>query len=394
MADTIAAAPEGCILRKFVAPEFVFGADARMWAGRYAKNFGMERVLVVTDAGVEASGWADEVLRTLREVAVPYVVFSGVTSNPKAEEVMEGARVYLDEDCDGIVAVGGGSPMDCAKGIGIVVSAGGRNILEFTGIDRVEEATPLLLCVPTTAGTAAEISQFAIITDTARDVKTGVISKAIVPDVALIDPVITTTMDSYLTACTALDALCHGIEAYASRAHSPITDLHALEGIRLVRENLLLVLDAPHNLDLRCRVMLGSVHTGLAFSNASLGAVHALSHSVGGLLDFAHGEANGLLMAPVIRRNYPAAPERYRRIAEVFGIGHAGAPDDEVRDMLVDGIRLFCRSAGVTTTLGTLGMCRNHLSALAENAVADPCMITNPRRFTVTEVEDIYAELL
>ena len=231
-------------LRKFVAPEFIFGINARNLAGRYAKNFGARKVLVVTDPGVLAAGWTDEVLATLRDEGLEYALFSSVTSNPKAEEVMQGARLYQSEGCNAIVTVGGGSPIDCGKGIGIV-SANKRDILDFEGVDKVELSTPPLICVPTTAGSSADVSQFAIITDPQRQVKIAIISKMIVPDVSLIDPVPTTSMPPELTACTGLDALCHAIEAFVSTAHSPITDLFAMEAIGLVSSNLLPALDAP-----------------------------------------------------------------------------------------------------------------------------------------------------
>ncbi|HZV82695.1 MAG TPA: iron-containing alcohol dehydrogenase, partial [Geobacteraceae bacterium] len=174
-------------LRKFVAPEFIFGMDARTLAGRYTRNFGGRKVLIVTDPGVKAAGWSGQVIATLEESGLEYVLFDRVTSNPKSEEVAAGAAVYRQEGCNAIVAVGGGSPMDCAKGIGIV-SANNGEIVDFEGVDRVEQSIPPLICIPTTAGSAADVSQFAIITDSVRLTKIAIISKMIVPDVALIDP--------------------------------------------------------------------------------------------------------------------------------------------------------------------------------------------------------------
>src|SRR6266545_1428685 len=199
-------------LRKFVAPEFIFGIDARKIAGRYAKNYGARRVLVVTDPGVTAAGWTEEVVSSLREAGLDHVVFDAITANPKADEVMSGAGLYRQESCNAIVAVGGGSPMDCAKGIGIV-SANNRDILQFEGVDNVALPLPPLICVPTTAGSSADVSQFAIVSDPLQRRKIAIISKMIVPDVALIDPVTTITMPPNLTIWTGIDALCHVIEA-------------------------------------------------------------------------------------------------------------------------------------------------------------------------------------
>ncbi len=239
-------------LRKFVAPEYIFGVGARRLAGRYAKNLGARKVLVVSDPGVVAAGWTGDVIESLEEAGIAYALFTGVTPNPRAEQVMAGAEFYAAEKCNALVAVGGGSPMDCAKGIGIV-SSNKRHILAFEGVDQVRVPMPPLICVPTTGGTSADVSQFAIISNPLEKVKFAIISKSVLPDLALVDPVTLTTMDPFLTACTGLDALTHGIEAFVSNASSPITDLNALEGIRLVSRNLIESIKNPQDVELRTR---------------------------------------------------------------------------------------------------------------------------------------------
>ena len=186
---------------------------------------------------------------SLDEAGIESVLFSAVSPNPRDSEVMSGAELYRSEKCDAIIVVGGGSPMDCAKGIGIV-STNNCHILDCEGVDNVSNPMPPLICIPTTAGTSADVSQFAIINNSAERVKIAIISKSTVPDVALIDPETTTTMDPYLTACTGMDALVHAIEAYVSNASSPLTDLHALQAIRLISANLLTAIAEPHNLSL------------------------------------------------------------------------------------------------------------------------------------------------
>ena len=153
-----------------------------------------------------------------------------------------------------------------------------------------------------------------------KETKIAIVSKAVIPDLSLIDPVTLLTMPPYLTACTALDALTHGMEAFVSRANSPITDLHALEAIRLISSNLLRHDENPDDVELRTKIMLGSLHAGIAFSNASLGATHAMAHSLGGLLDLAHGECNAALLDHVVEFNFPAAGERYRQIGKAMGL--------------------------------------------------------------------------
>lgn len=377
-------------LRKFVVPEFVFGAGARQLAGRYARNFGARKVLVVSDPGVIRTGWTTQVIDSLKDEDIPFTIFSQVTSNPRAGEVMAGVEAYQREGCNLIIAVGGGSPMDCAKGIGIA-SANRRDVLEFEGVDQVPVPGPPLICIPTTAGSSADVSQFAIITDLARRVKIAIVSKMVVPDVALIDPVTTTTMDAELTAFTGMDALVHGVEAFVSNANSPITDLHALKAINLVMENLLPAVASPGNISLRKQMMLGSLHAGLAFSNASLGAVHAMAHSLGGFLDFPHGETNAILLEHVISYNFETAFDRYLRIGEAMGLELKPGREKE---SILGAIQHLQKAIGIDQSLGQIGLKRADIPALAEKAMQDACMVTNPRRPVQRDIEVIYEEAL
>jgi alcohol dehydrogenase len=380
-------------LRKFVAPEFIFGIDARKLVGRYARNFAARKVLVVTDSGVIAAGWTDDVIATLKEADLDHAIFSAISSNPKSEEVMKGAELYRRENCNAIVAVGGGSPMDCAKGIGIV-STNRKDVLEFEGVDNVEFPSPPLICVPTTAGSSADVSQFAIITDVRRKNKIAIVSKMVVPDVALIDPVTTVTMPPELTACTGIDALCHAIESFVSTAHSPITDVHALQAIHLVMANLLPVINEPDNMVLRGRMMLASLQAGLAFSNASLGMVHAMAHSLGGLLDAPHGECNAILLPYVIAFNFDEVPERYREEGKAMGLDVDSMTPEEVKSGIVSALERLNEEAGASCTLGRLGVSRSDIPELAEKAFNDPCIFTNPRRPRLEDVEAIYDQAL
>jgi alcohol dehydrogenase len=380
-------------LRKFLAPEFIFGIGARHQAGRVARNLGGTRALIVTDPGIRRAGWVKDVADSLAGAGLECELYDQVTPNPRDGEVMSGAARYADAACDVIVAVGGGSPMDCAKGIGIVTT-GRRSILDFEGVDQVDAPMPPLVCVPTTGGTSADVSQFAIITDTERRTKIAVISKAVVPDVSLIDPETLTTMDPYLTACTAIDALVHAIEAFVSNGSSPITDLHALEAIRLVKSNIEPLMATPDDLGLRSRIMQGSLQAGLAFSNASLGANHAMAHSLGGWLDLPHGECNAVLLEHVVAFNHDAAPERFKVLAESFGIDVRGMTDAERRSAMFDEIRRLRRAVGIDRTLGQTGVDRTDVSDLARNAMLDPCMVTNPRRPGLRDIEVLYEEAL
>jgi alcohol dehydrogenase len=292
-----------------------------------------------------------------------------------------------------IVCVGGGSVIDCAKGIGIV-SSNRMNILDFEGVDNVPLPPPPIICIPTTAGTSADVSQFAIILDATERVKIAIISKAVVPDVSLVDPDTCATMDPYLTACTGMDALVHAIEAFVSQAHGPVSDLHAIEAIRLIHGNLLACLANPNDIKLRSNMMLGSLHAGLAFSNASLGAVHAMAHSLGGFKDLAHGECNAILLDHVIEFNYPQAEDRFVHIGREIGLDLRGTDAKTRQKTLLTEVRRLKFAAGITRTLSERDVSRADLGDLARKAFADPCIVTNPRRPGLRDIEVIYEEAL
>lgn len=376
-------------LRRFVAPEFIFGAGAASLVGQYAANLSIKKPLVVTGPHLDALGVSGRVIDNLTKENVSSILFSGVTPNPRDGEVMAGAEIFLKNGCDAIVAVGGGSPMDCAKAIGIVCT-NDRHVLDFEGVDNVERPGPPLICIPTTAGTAADISQFCIINAIERKVKIAIVSKTMVPDVALIDPSLTITMDEKLTAYTGLDALTHATEAYTSNAASAITDLNALEAVRLIHAHLLTAVREPDNLEARTGMMLASTYAGLAFSNAILGAVHAMAHSLGGLLDLPHGLCNAILLDHVVEYNFDAASEKYLKLGEALGIKNPiNATDDDIKRNTLKAFRNLKQAVGVSDNLCDLGMSVEDLPLLAENSLADACMLTNPKQPSANEIMEI-----
>jgi len=306
---------------------------------------------------------------------------------------MAGAELYADRQCNMLVAVGGGSPMDCAKGIGIV-SSHHRSVLDFAGVDLITSPGPPLICIPTTGGTSADVSQFAIIADLRQRLKVAIVSKALVPDLALIDPETLTSMDAYLSACTGMDALTHAIEAFVSTANSPMTDIHALEAIRLIARHLEDSVRNPNDLELRGQIMLASLQAGLAFSNAILGATHALAHSLGGYLDLAHGECNAILIDHVAAYNLSAVPERFDAIAAALGLDLRGLPAGDRGKRLLAELRRLKQAVGVNRQLTELGVVRGDLKLLSRHAEADACLVTNPRPANRDDLETIYAEAL
>jgi alcohol dehydrogenase class IV len=191
-----------------------------------------------------------------------------------------------------------------------------------------------------------------------------------------------------------MDVLSHAIEAYVSNAASPITDMHALEAMRLVAASLRRTVEAPHQLEERGQMMLASLQAGLAFSNASLGAVHAMAHSLGGLLDSPHGECNAILLPHVIEFNFDAVPERYRKIARMMGVRVDGMASEEVKGALMSALVRLRQGAGITQTLGQMGVTRDIISELARVAMNDPCIFTNPRQPSQQDLEEIYERAL
>jgi len=380
-------------LRKFVSPEIIFGVGARHAAGNFARNFGANKVLIVSDPGVIKAGWVSDVEVSLQELDINYVIYSDVTANPRAEEVMAGAELYDAENCDLIIAVGGGSPMDCAKGIGIV-HANRSHILTYEGIDRIAIPIPPLVFIPTTAGTSADVSQFCIISDQQERTKISIISKAVVPDVSLIDPETTSSIDPFLTACTGIDAMVHAIEAFVSTGAGPLTDMYALEAIKLISQNLQGLVHDPQDIYRREKIMLGSMKAGLAFSNAILGAVHAMSHSLGGYLDLPHGLCNSILLDHVIDFNYKSAPERFRSIAEQLEIDTRGMSHTHVKSALLKKVRDLKQQVGLSMQLGEAGVKLTDIPILASKAIIDPCILTNPRASNKRDMETVYEEAL
>lgn len=378
-------------MRKFVAPEFIFGAGSRHRVGHYARNLSARRVLIVSDPDVIAAGWQAEAQADLEASGIESVTFDALTPNPKDFEVMQGAALFESMKCDLIVAVGGGSVIDCAKGIGIV-HANGHHILDFEGVDKIITPGPPLICIPTTAGTAADISQFCIIVNQAERYKISIISKSVVPDVALVDPETTKTLPRRVAAFTGIDAFCHAIEAYTSTASSPIADVHALAAVELVWNNLEDAVADRNNIFKLEQMMLASLHAGLAFSNASLGAVHALAHSLGGYLDLPHGECNSLLLEHVIRFNITASPDRYNRIANILGLDMRGLNDKKCSDKITQSISDLRRKVGIEDGLVSRGVHISDVPELSLNAHKDACLVTNPRRATIDDIKTIYRE--
>jgi alcohol dehydrogenase class IV len=373
---------------KFHAPEVVFGVGALAEAGFAAARLGARRPFVVTDDGVHEAGWVHQLLGHLRSAGLDPVVWRGITPNPKDVEITQGYHQYLESGCDVLIGIGGGSSMDAAKGIAIL-SGNGGTILDYAGVDQVTRPIPPLLMIPTTSGTGADVSQFCIVTDTTDSVKITIMGRALVPDISITDPRLLTTMPEWLAAATGLDALTHGIESFVSLAHNPLADGHALSAVRLVSHFLPATIQRPDDLSARTQMAQASLEAGLAFTNAILGATHAMSHQVGGLLDLPHGVINGILLPHVIRYNAQIIPDRFRDLAVAVGLPVAGAPADEVAEQLSDYVRRLGDEVGVPNGLRDIGVSDDDIPRLARSTMQDACLATNPRSAGTVDIEGL-----
>jgi alcohol dehydrogenase class IV len=377
-------------LSKFHAPEIVFGPDSVQEAAHAAVRLGARRPFVVTDPGLLEAGWPSELLTHLRATGLSPQLWFDVTPNPKDHEIEAGFARYVESGCDVVLGIGGGSVMDAAKGVALLAANGGR-ILDYEGIDRIEHPIPPLIMLPSTSGTGADVSQFCIVTDTERYTKITIMGRALVPDVSVIDPRLLVTMPDDLNAATGLDALTHGIEAFVSLAHGPLTDHHALQAVSLVHGNLVRTMLKPGDTAARCSMAQAALEAGLAFTNAILGATHAMSHQVGGMLDLPHGVVNGVLLPHVIRFNGATVPERFVPIAQAMGLP---AVADEAVERVADEVRRLGDEVGVPKGLGDLGVTDADVPRLAELTLGDACLTTNPRPATAAQVAELFRAAL
>lgn len=378
---------------KFVAPEIIFGKGALSQIAESSERLGAEKLLVVTDKGIIEAGWIEKAISILEGGRLDYEVWSHVTPNPRDYEVEEGSQRYLTSGCDAILAIGGGSSIDAAKGIAILATNDG-DIHDYEGIDKIVKPLPPMVMVPSTAGTGADVSQFAVITDTRRKIKMVLISKSLVPDISITDPILLTTKERELTAFTGMDALAHAIEAYVSIAATPLTDVLALNAMRVIASNLRASVASKTNLKAKEAMAMASLQAGLAFSNAILGAVHAMAHQLGGMLDMPHGEVDAILLPYVMEYNLIACVDRYAEIAVALGESVDGLSCREAAEKAISAVRTLATDIGIPRGLREVGLREEHIPQLSENAVKDACLVTNPRDADVSDIATIFRRAL
>ena len=365
-------------ITKFAIPEIIFGRGSLNHAGQCALRLGAKKVLLVSDSGIEEAGWVQQLMAVLKKEGVEWVYYPGVTSNPRDFEVEAGAKFYLENGADVIIAIGGGSPMDTAKGIAIIASNGGR-IRDYEGANRVKRPLPPMMLITTTAGSGSDISQFCIITDVERAVKMSIITRTLVPNISIVDPLILQTKSETLIIQSAVDALAHAIEAYLSTIASSFTEMQSLKAIDLIIRHLPQAVETK-SLDCLEQLSIASVAASMAFSNASLGAEHALAHSLGGHFDMRHGVIHPILLTAVMRFNLHGAEGKLADIGRVILDRKVGSP----RETALAGIEKleeFFGSFRVPQKLREeISEDEKHfLKPICQMAVNDACVLTNPR---------------
>ena len=372
-------------VRKFSIPEILFGQGCLQYAAQCAKRLGAEHVFLVSDAGIEKAGWVERVFDILREEGLTWTYFNDVSSNPRDSQVSRGVERYLDANCDVVMAIGGGSPMDAAKGIAMVASNGGK-VQDYEGANRIQRPLPPMVFMPSTAGSGADISQFAIITDIQRQVKMSIISRTLVPNISITDPVLLTTKPTDLIISSAVDALAHAIEAYVSTISSTLTEIQSLKAIELIVEHLPIAIQDRNPVSLE-KLSSAGTFAGMAFSNASLGLDHALAHSLGGKLDVAHGLIHPVLLPPVMRFNLPNCVEKMAAIADIIGVRRPSA-EAAAREG-IERLEQFFAEMRISTKLRDIVDDQSVLPQICEMAAYDTCLVTNPRPASVEDMIDI-----
>ncbi len=364
-----------------------FGWNALGTLGKHVRRFDARKALLVTDRGVAAAGIPERVAAELEAADVASVLFEEVSPNPTDIDVREGFKRYREAGCDIIIGVGGGSPMDAAKGIRVLASHPEplHLYLGLKGAEKIVNPMPPIIEIPTTSGTGSETSRGAVITDTGRRIKC--VLRSGMASLALVDPALTTGMPPELTASTGMDALSHNIEAYLSPQYHPAAEAVAFEGIRLIAEYLLNAVRQGSERESRTQMAMASSMGALAFQKG-LGATHSLSHQLSAEFGIHHGLANALLLPHTMAFNLEAAREKLRRIA--FAMGEASPTPESA----ISAVKNLNRKIGLPATLSEVGITEERIPLMARNAMADWCHPNNPRPCTEEDMKRIYRAAL
>lgn len=384
------------MINRFILNEVsYFGPGARRQLPEVVGRMGLKKALVVTDPGLIRFGVAAMVTDILDDAGIPYTVFSDVKPNPTVSNVQHGIEAYKAAGADFIIAIGGGSAIDTAKGIGIVV-----NNPEFADITSLEGCAPTrnksvpIIALPTTAGTAAETTINYVIIDEEKHKKMVCVDPNDIPAVAIIDAELMYSLPRSLTAATGMDALTHAIEGYITKGAWSMSDMFEIEAIRMISRHLPVAVEQPTDADARNGMAVAQYIAGMAFSNVGLGLVHGMAHPMGSLFDVPHGVANALLLPTIMEFNMPACLDKYPEIARAMGVDTTGKTREEASQAAVDAVKALAVKVGIPQHLSDLGITESDIPQLAAQALADVCTPGNPRDVSLADIEALYRKVL
>lgn len=376
--------------RTYVVPaRAVIGPGALDDLVVHVKGFGFEKALVVTDAELVRLGVVQKVTDRLGDAGIKWELYDQVQPNPTCANVHDGLARLQEAGCDWILSVGGGSPQDAAKAIGILATNGG-DIREYEGIGKSEKPSLPLVAVNTTAGTASEVTINYVITDEDRHIKMVMVDPNSLAVLAISDPELMTGKPPALTAATGMDAMTHAVEAYLSTGAYPLTDALALEAIRLIARYLPAAVADGNDMEARSAMAWASYIAGMAFNNCGLGYVHSMAHQLGGKYDLPHGVCNAVLLPHIERFNAPACGDKLRNLAEALGVRADAMSREEFNDAAIEAIEKLNRTVGIPSGLKELGVKEEDIEEMARNAMEDVCKGTNPREVSLEETVALY----
>ncbi|QZN93055.1 iron-containing alcohol dehydrogenase [Limosilactobacillus panis] len=368
-----------------------FGPGVIKKIGDRAKMLNMHKVLVVTGGHIVnmENGPVAQTLDSLKAAGVEYVVFDGAEENPKIRDIKKGKQIYLDNDCDSIITVGGGSAHDCGKGIGIILT-NGDDITKLAGIETLGKPLPPLMAVNTTAGTGSELTRHAVITNEETHLKFVVVSWRNIPLVSFNDPMLMLDIPQATTAATGLDAYVQAVEPFVSVDHNDITDSQCEKAIKIIQKYLPEAVANGHNVEARTKMVEGEMLAGMAFNNANLGYVHAMAHQLGGQYDAPHGVCCALMLPVVEEWNIIACPDRFAKLAEIMGYDTTGMTTMEAAHKSIDGMRELAKAIGIPDSIKAIGAKPEDFELMAENALKDGNAFSNPRKGTKEDVIKLF----
>ncbi|KAF6581081.1 iron-containing alcohol dehydrogenase [Paenibacillus sp. EKM212P] len=377
----------------FVPSINLMGTGCLHEVGPYIKELNLNKALVVTDKFLMKSGIAGKVTSLLDDIGLNYAVYDEVKPNPTCKNVHDGVQFLQENGCDFLISIGGGSPQDTAKGIGIIATNGGH-ITEYEGVHKSTHKSLPIVAINTTAGTSAEITINYVITDEERKVKMVMVDKNSVATISVNDPELMVDKPAALTAATGLDALTHAIEALVTPGSYPVTDATALAAVEIIFNHLARTVSNGHDIEAREQMVYAIFLGGLAFNNAGLGYVHAMAHQLGGVYDLPHGVCNAMLLPIVEEENAKHVPEKFRAIAKVIGFEDKGKRDKECADYVIQRIKDLSKEVGIPSKLSELGVNEVDLDLLAENSMKDACAPGNPFIPSKEQVIEMFKKIL